>query len=322
MKTLRSFGLAALLALSLTSLCAADGLDNHPTPPEGVVNRMRLAAQQFLINGGDLAQARPDLFLLVDDNPATDFTAFIAPVLRDTTTYNGIADTLEEDYGKADAKTKPFVLYNLAHVHELRAKTLPKGAARAAYLDAARKTIARFDKTFQDPGLWELKGDIESDAGNTDAAVAAYKKIAYTGTGTPPLSLFKTAQAYQDAGQTNTAEAAYKSAARADAVMGTSGGKSTKHAIYQGLLSLYLQKGDYAQAAVALAESVRVKQETPPFYLRGDLAYELLRRGGNAQSVLDYANAVLALTPSDEAMTALRDLAQSKVKSQAPPRSR
>lgn len=320
MKTLCRLGIFMLLASLIigNSFAEGPGLDGQKPPPEAVVRKMNEAMNQYTIAGGDLAQARPDILLLVEENATSDFAYFMTPVFKDTITYNGIVDTLEEAYTKADAKTKPFVLFNIARVHEIRAGMMPQGAPRKSYLEAARKATARFDKTFQDPNLWAVKGDIESDAGNTDAAIANYKKIAYTGSGTPVFAQYKIAEALQEAGRTPEAEAAYKKGIDADAAAGATGGREMRHYLYQGLVLLYLKKGDYAQAATALTASARVKAEPKPYYLLPYNAEALLQRSSYAQTVLDYANAALALNPDAPGMAALRDKAAAKLPEQKP----
>ena len=291
------------------------GLDDQPTLSKADAGKSNAAAKQYLIRRGDVAAARPNMLLLVEANPAADFSYNLWPVLQDYTTYAGIVDVLEEAAGKADAKNKPFVLYNLMRVHEIRAKTLSTVAARKPYLEAARNVAKRFPKTFRDPGLYAVLGDIEADAGNMEAAAANYKKMGITGSGTPAMAYYKTGMAYLDAKSTADAEAAFKRGLSADAQSGANSKQAAYHFLYQGLAGSYMQKGDFTQAANAITESVRVRPKPAPPYLLLNRALELLQRNpASAKTVLDYANAALVLNPDAPGMAALRDEAKASVK--------
>ena len=317
--TFRFMGLILLLSACLCGGVRAQGLENQPEITQSVLLQINDAAAQYVIRGGEVARARPDLLLIVEASPAADFTYFVAPVLRDYTTYAGIVDTLEEALTKADTKTKPFIIYNLMRVYILRAETLPQGAARKPYAEAARKAAARAPKTLRDAAWFEALGDIEAVGGNTDAAAAYYKKMGNapmgsSGKGSPAFAYYKTGKVFQGAGRTDDAEAFFKRGLSSDAASSTSK-RDVYHFLYQGLAELYLQKGRFALAADSLSESVRVKPGLRPFYLQTGTAQALLQRNpASAQAVLDYAKAALTLNPDLQQMKELRDAAQALVK--------
>jgi tetratricopeptide (TPR) repeat protein len=137
--------------------------------------------------------------------------------------------------------------------------------------------------------------------------VAAYSRIATTGApSAAAYAQLKIAGAYQRGNRFDLADDAYRRGIRADA--GT--GRALLHALYQGLASLYLQRGNDPAALDALAQSARVQPDpAAPYRLRLDVAQRLLRRG-HARQVLAYAEAAVRFAPEDEAAQDLRAQAQ------------
>jgi tetratricopeptide (TPR) repeat protein len=297
--------IALIVAFWVTIADAHAGMVGQPRPTDDTIARLRSAVRQFLIDGGDIGKARPDLILLVERDLTADVTDLLSPALYDDGAYNGVASTYADALTTMDATDakRPFLLYNLARLHLFRANVVTTAAARKQYLDAAARVAGKFPERVTDPAVWELRGDVEAARGNTDAAVVAYRKMGATG-GTPVVGLYKVAMAYQTAHRYAEAQAAYEAAARADRLSPT-GGRQLLHLIYQGIASIALQQERLPAALRALDQSANVSQDpAAPFRLRLDIARQLLRRGYGT-SVAAYAAAAVKLAPDDEDAKAL-----------------
>jgi tetratricopeptide (TPR) repeat protein len=294
-----------ILACSIASAARA-GLVGQPRPTDDTTARLRGAVRQFLIEGGDLGKARPDLILLIERDLTADVTDLLAPALYDEGAYTAVATTYADGLTALDAgdPKRPFLLYNLARVHVLRANSVSSATERKGYLDAAARVAEKFPPRPGDPAIWELRGDVESARGNTDAAVAAYRKMAVSGGALPALGLYKVGMAYQIGRRFSDAQVAYDAAARADR-LSLSGGRELLHLIYQGMASLALLQERFPAALRALDQSTRVSQDSSaPFHLRLDVARQLLRQGYGAE-VAAYCDAAVKLAPDDDEAKAL-----------------
>lgn len=308
---------AALLIASGGS--ARAGLAGQPKPPASVVAVIQQAARDIL-GTGDLGNARPALFLAVENNALADLTDYLAAVVRDDTAYNGLAATLEEAASKpregaTAVADRSFAQYNFARLNLLRARVLRGTPDRTVVLRPAIVVAKKMaEGNARDLAAVELLGDLLAENGQVDEAAAAYRRIAQTGTPTAsPYMYLKIATAFQRANRLDLAMQAYETGVRADA-SGGSPGRELLHRLYQGTASVALQRGNDQAALLALSESARrVKQdESAPFRLRLDVAQQLLARG-HARNVLAYAEAALRLAPSDENAKTLRDQARARL---------
>src|SRR5690242_21088545 len=125
----------------------------QPRPTDDTAARLRSAVRQFLIPGGDVGKARPDLILLVERDLAADVTDLLTPALYDDGAYNGVANTYADALTTVDATDakRPFLLYNLARLDLLRANAVTTAAARKQYLDAAARVAGKFPERVTDP---------------------------------------------------------------------------------------------------------------------------------------------------------------------------
>jgi tetratricopeptide (TPR) repeat protein len=274
-------------------------MDGQPKPSEDTVKRLRGAIQQFLIEGGDVGKARPDLILLVERDVTADVTDLLAPALRDDLAYSGVAqayaDALKEKEG--EEKARNFILYNLSKVHLYRSRYLPTGPLKRPVLEAASRTAKMFPESLRDWTVWELKGDIETERDDAAAAMESYRRITPNG-GPRALAQFKTAVAFQRGRNYPDARASYEAALRSDAASDNGGGMLF-HQIAIGLASLYQQQGNDPMALQMLARAGTAKQNTASPY-RYDLtvARSLLQRG-YGREIQSYAEAALKHYPED-----------------------
>lgn len=296
--------LALLLSLSSPSLA---GLTGQPQPSADLSGRLQSATRQFLLAGGDTGKARPDILLLVEQNPTADVTDLYAPALRDTPLYNGLVDLLSEQATakKASQTEYTFIVYNLARTHLLRARLYDTSGSRRAFLDAASKTAALFGQDLRDPGAWELKGDIEAERGDIEAASAAYNRVATSGGGRARAQ-YLIAGALQRVNRPGPAQRAFDDAIRAAQ---SEGEREMLHLAYQGLAGLLLRQGNAPAALDALARSARATPtDGKPFRYRLEVAQQLLGRG-YGREVAAYADAALRVSPDDEGAKALKEAA-------------
>ena len=296
---------ASVLLINVAGVSRA-GLSGQPVPTPSVAGKIQAVTTQ--IRAGQVASGRPDLMLLVEANAPTDLTNLLSQVVGDDATYNGITATFEDALAKAGGDaTRNYLVYNLARVYLLRARLVSTSTARRGPLDAASKTVARFPATLRDPAAWELTGDIASERGDLEAALAAYKRMTTAG-GSNAYTLYKSGLAYLAANRIAQAQTTFAGAAQAER-SGGAGSPSLRHRIYQGLALAYTQSGNDAAALQALVQSSRVEPDADaPFRFETEAARRLLARG-HAREVLTYALAALRIAPDDPNALALRDAA-------------
>lgn len=292
---------AALGAVLVLASAANAGLDGQPQPSADTIVRLRGAVRQFVIEGGDLGKARPDLILLIERDPSADITDYLAPALRDDIAYRGISDSLAEALeNESDETKKNYLRYNLARLHLLRSRFYNISTQKRPFLDVAARVIAQIPTSVRDNAVAELKGDIELERGDTNAAMAAYSRI--SGPGGVALSQYKMGMAYQKISRYREAETSYNTALKADA-QSSKGQGQLYHYIWQALGSLYLLQRRDTDAVNALSRSVKVRaNETVQF--RVELARALMDRGFR-KPVAEYAQAALKLTPDDPELVRL-----------------
>lgn len=301
---------AACAALGAVCVCAAPswaGLTNQPQPSAEMTGRLQGAVRQFFIQGGDLSKARPDVLLLVEQNPTADYTETIGPALRDATLYNGLTDLLAEQIKgrKSDQADYLFLVYNLSRVHLLHARYQQTSGVRRTYLDAASKTAMLFPATLRDPGAWELKGDIEAERGDIEAASAAYNRVASSGGGRARAQ-YLLAGALQRGNRFVPAERTYGDAIQAAK---SEDERELQHLAYQGLAGLYLRQGNNSAALDALARSARITPaEGRSFRYRLNVAQQLLEKG-YSREVGAFTDAALRVSPDDADAKALKEQA-------------
>lgn len=301
--------LVAVSALLLIGNAAFAGLDGQPKPSDDTIARLRTTVRQFQVADGDIGKARPDLILLVERDPTADLTDLLTPALTDSITYNGLVSTFDDALQAAEAGTAKsnYLLYNIARLHLLYARTQPEDRQRRPYLDAAARVAAKLPETLRDPVAWELRGDIEVERGDMNAAAAIYSKLATMGGG-PGLAGYKTGIAYQKARRWSQAEAAYQGALKAEAAAGKTG-SLLYHYLWQALGGLYVEMRRDKDAVAALSQSARLKaSEIAGHRLQTGLARSLLGRGYRRE-VAAYAEAGLKLTPDDPDLEQLRSQA-------------
>lgn len=299
--------LLAVSALLLISQAAFAGLDGQPKPSDDTIARLRTTVRQFQISDGDRGKARPDLILLVERDPTADLTDLLTPALVDPIAYSGLAATFGDALQGVEEGTPKsnFLLYNLARLHLLYARTLlEEGRQRRPYLDAAAQVAAKLPENLRDPVAWELRGDIEVERGDLNAAATIYSKLATMGGG-PGLAGYKTGIAYQKARRWSQAETAFQGALRAEAAAGKTGGL-LYHYIWQALGGLYVEMRRDKDAVAALSQSARLKApEMTGHRLQTGLARALLARGYRRE-VVAYAEAGLKITPNDPDLEQLK----------------
>jgi tetratricopeptide (TPR) repeat protein len=294
---------AALGAVVFLAAGARAGLSGQPLPSADTVVRLRAAVRQFVIPGGDLGKARPDLILLVERDPTADLTDFLAPALLDTVAYQGVADAFAEALeNETDETKKNYLRYNLARLHLIRARFYNTSTQKRPILEVAARLAGQIPNALRDNAAAELKGDIELERGDTTAAMTAYGRI--TGPGGTALSQYKMGQAYQKTSRYREAETAYAAALKADA-QSASGQGQLHHYVWQALGSTYLAQRRDADALNALSRSVKVKtSEGGNVRFLSDLARALLARGYKKE-VAAYAQSALKLAPDDPEMSGL-----------------
>lgn len=313
MKTRTVALLAASLALVLARSSQA-GLTGQPRPTAATVAKIN-AAVKDITGTGDLGAARPALLLAIEADAASDMTDLLGPILRDSVTYNGVAATLEDAARTKTGSEADFVKYNVAKLYLLRARAAGTGPGKATVLGQAAKIATGLTtglNTTRDPAAWDLLGDIRAEEGNVDAAAAAYSRITgTTGEGVAAWSQLKQGMLYQRGNRYAQAEEAYQKGVRGLAAGGgSSASPEIAYRLWQGLAGVYVDQGRDGEAADALVRSAKAIKSEPNFRWRTDVAEKLLRRG-RAKDVLDYADAALRLTPSDDAIKALRDRARA-----------
>jgi hypothetical protein len=280
-------------AALLMGRSASAGLAGQPAPSSSVASAVRAAVAEATT--GDVAAARSDLQLAVERAPETDFSDLVEPALIDGPCYNGVAGVLQEALASSasDRDKSAYLLYNLARVHLLRARKL--GASyRVAPLSAGSSVAAKFDVKRNDPALWELAGEIESERGNIEAAQKFFLKMGNS-SAARALTFYRIGIAYERRLDYLNAEKSYLDGIRADG--GT--GKRLKHNLYQNLAGLYLGLGRNREAADALMQSSRVTQDDDaPFRLRLDVARKALSMR-QFKPAADYLRVVVRFQPDD-----------------------
>jgi tetratricopeptide (TPR) repeat protein len=293
-----------LIAVLRVVPCFA-GVDGQPQPDAALKTRLSNAARWFLTPQKNVGRERADFLLLLEKAPSADITDVIAPALGDDAAYQGTVATFEDALDAAkDENTKLFLRYNIARTHLLRARLSPVSVGKNSYAEAATQALEPFDTNNRDTALWELKGDIEAERGNTSGAIAAYQKIGPAG-GSAALATYKIAQVWQRARRYPEAQAAYELALQRDAAS-TNGNGELYHRIYQGLASLYIDRGDFSSAVNALNRSAKIKPDAGSFPFLLDAARALLKHGYNTP-VVGYLEAAVKQSPDDvEAAMLLR----------------
>ena len=299
---------ATFLLVSMVTGPAWAGLQGQPLPSLEISAKIR--AESVDILKGNVGTGRPNLFLLVQSNAATDFTSLVARVVGDDTTYVGLTDTLDDAIMSAkDDANRQFIIYNLAQVNLLRSKFLTTTRARRQPLTAAADAAARFSPDLRDPIAWQLKGDIDAELEDLPAALAAYKQFAACGA-SPAEVKFRYGYAYEKSNRIPEAYAQYHAAQLAQSTS-NAGGSLLRHRIYQGLTRVELNQGDEHKALASLSQSAQVEQDPDaPFRFELGAANDLLGRGYAAE-VLTFAQAALRIAPDDENARDLRDRAQA-----------
>lgn len=279
------------LTLSLLPLVAHAGLTGQPRPDAATERELRKAVEG--VTGGDVAAARPELLLVLEKAPASDFTELLEPALLDTQAYTGSASVVQEALDKAPRTEKNFLLYNLARIHLLRARKI-QANYRTSPLNAASRVAAQFDPKFSDAALWELAGDIEAERGEPEKAAPYYERMGQNG-GSRALARYRIGSAYARRFLYDKAEKAYLEGVKADA----GAGKRMRHWLYQGLASVYLQMGRDKEAGEALVQSGKVTQDDDqPYRLRTDIARQFINRG-LYKPAADYLRVVIRFQPDD-----------------------
>lgn len=305
---------AATAALSLSVSPAQAGMSNQPKLPEAAAVTIRRAVDEILGTGA-LGTARPNLYIAVENNAATDLTDFLAGVVRDTMTYEGLASAFEDAAQNKTGADQTFITYNRARLHLLRARATASSPAKTAALRLGAAAAEALNKAnTRDPAAGELIGDIYAEQNKLDQAAAMYNRLLQQGVpGGAPYVHLKIATLYHRANRYAEALTAYERGIRADAV-GTSSRTELLHRLYQGLAALNLERNNEAAALEALSRSARVAQNpSAPYRLRLDVAQRLLRQG-RAREVLAYAETALRFTPGDAAAQALRDQARAQTR--------
>jgi len=299
----------ALLTTATGGAAAAAGMKGQPELPAAAAADLRKLAADVIIPVGDAGRSRTAILTLVEANATTDWTAVVAPALREENTYTALLATLEDalEAQKKDAD-RMFIRYNILKTYLYRARLLPNPDRRPV-LAAATRYASAIDKAERDPALWEVVGDVFAESGALDSAFAAYKRM-QTGGAPPNRVQYKTAYAYHRANRLTPARQAYEAGITADARSADSG-RETLHLLYQGLAAVHFQEGRTREAADALLRSAKVAQDPDsPYRLRLDLAYLLLERG-YATTVKQYAEAAVKLNPEDtEAKSLLEEATQ------------
>lgn len=192
MKAIRGVLISTSILLSIGSGGAfADGMRDQLTLDSTTSKAIVAYTREILRTGGDPSRARPALLLVVERNAAADLSDNLAGALRDRDSYTAIAATLEDVLQSAPEKDRPFIRFNLARVHLVRAGYTTVTATRNAYLDRASRVAGDLQGDLRDPAADGLRGDIASARGQVDEAVAAYKRMVASGGGKAD-SLYRT----------------------------------------------------------------------------------------------------------------------------------
>jgi predicted Zn-dependent protease len=277
------------------------GLKGQPRPDRAflaAINKINDALVQ-----GDANMARPRLLLLIEDNPAVNFTELIAPMLENTLLYQGVVATLEDALPTVRSADKNFVFYNLARVQYFRATTLTPNL-RVPVLVAGAKVLAQIPRSVQDVALWEMAGDMETMRRNPDAAQKYYLRLVDSGR-PAAYAKYKTALSYVQADRLADGIGELQKALKAEGAVGL-----LRHRIYQELARIDTRERRYKQAMENLMFSGRVNQEKDkPFRLRLDVAQMLIQLG-QGRSVLPYLTLARAISPDDTRVALLEDQAR------------
>ncbi|MBC8102582.1 MAG: hypothetical protein H7Z41_08335 [Cytophagales bacterium] len=294
-------GFAAAMVLFLfCSTIRAEGMREQPVLDADSARQITAYTRDILRTGGDASRARPSLLLLVEKNAAADLTDNLSGALRDADSYTALAATLEDVLGTASERERPFVRFNLARVHLIRAGYAGTARGRSALLARASFAADALRNGTRDPAADGLRGDIESARGNVGAAIAAYQRMVSSG-GSKSDAQYRIGAAYARARRYGLAEQALISAARS---VGSDGiaDPALAYRAYQELALIYLLQGNTPEAARALRQSVaKLGTELPRgVVLRLDVAQQLLVRGGYARDVIAYLETAARLFPRDE----------------------
>jgi tetratricopeptide (TPR) repeat protein len=256
--------------------------------------------REILRTGGDPSRARPALLLVVERNAAADLTDNLTGALRDRDTYTAVAATLEDALEAAGEKDKPFIRYNLARVHLLKAGSTNITGTRNDLLDRASRAADALRTDVRDPAADGLRGDIESARGRVEEAAAAYKRMVASG-GSRADSLLRTGIAYSRARRYTFAEQSLLAAARIPGMNGTLDPLITYRA-YQELAATYLLQGNSPEAAQALRQSTtKLGPEVPlGFPFRLDVAQRLMTQRAYIGDVQSYLESVVRFAPDNE----------------------
>lgn len=297
--TLITLVLAGVL-FSVSGRAFADGLREQPMLDSTTAKAITAYTREILRTGGDPSRARPALLLVVERNAAADLTDNLSGALRDRDSYTAIAATLEDVLAAAAEKDRPFIRFNLARTHLIRAGYATMTASRNALLDRASVVAEGLRGELRDPAADGLRGDIESARGQVDDAVAAYKRMIASG-GSKADSLYRTGIAYARARRYNFAEQSLLAAARVPGADGVPNPQFAYRA-YQELAATYLLEGNHPEALQALRQSVtKLGSEVPPgFPFRLDVAQRLLTQKIYVRDVQTYLETVVRLAPDNE----------------------
>jgi predicted Zn-dependent protease len=277
------------------------GLKGQPRP-----DRAFLAAINKILNAlaqGDANLARPRLSLLIEDNPAVNFTELIAPALENILVYQSVVATLEDALATVRPADKNFVLYNLARVQYFRATTLTPNL-RGPVLAAGAKVLAQIPRSVQDVALWEMAGDMETMRRDPNAAQKYYQRLVDSGR-PAAYAKYKTALSYVQADRFADGTNELQKSLKAEGAVGL-----LRHRIYQELARIDTRERRYKQAIENLMLSARVNQEKDkPFRLRLDVA-QMLIQFGQGRLVLPYLTLARSLSPDDTRIPLLEDQAR------------
>jgi tetratricopeptide (TPR) repeat protein len=283
----------------------AEGLREQATLDSTTSKAITAYTREILRNGGDPSRARPALLMVVERNAAADLTDNLSGALRDRDSYTALAATLEDVLAMAPEKDKPFIRFNLARVHLLRAGYITDTRSRNALLDRASLVADDLKTEVRDPAADGLRGDIESLRGRVDDAVAAYKRMMASG-GTKADGLYRIGIAYSRARRYTYAEQSLLAAARTPGKDGIVNPQFAYHA-YQELGATYLLEGNYPEAVQSLRQSVaKLGPEVPlGFPFRLDVAQRILTQRTYVRDVKTYLETVVRLAPDNENARAL-----------------
>ncbi|MES2460945.1 MAG: tetratricopeptide repeat protein [Armatimonadota bacterium] len=286
--------------LSFGGNASAEGLRGQVALDSTTSKAITAYTRELLRTGGDPSRARPALLLVVERNAAADLTDNLSGALRDRDSYTALAATLEDALAAAGEKERPFIRFNLARVHMIRAGYLTATASRNAALDRASRVAEDLRGEVRDPAADGLQGDIESLRGRVDEAAAAFKRMVASG-GSRAESLFRTGVAYARGRRYTYAEQSLAAAARTPGPDGILDPQLTYRA-NQELAATYLLGGNYPEAAKTLKQSVvKLGSETPlGFPFRLDVAQRLLTNRAYIRDVQTYLETVVRLAPDNE----------------------